>query len=206
MKSKLIRTGLVALALTLASPAVPAPAQDMSALYIAPKVSYSFRTADISDGWNNNPVNWKDKDRDFGFGLAVGTDMGLFYDVPLRVELEYMYRLQSEFSDGGNTAKVAAHSLMANGYFDINTSTDFTPYIGAGLGMAYRDADYTSNTLHTESDQSWNLAWNLGAGVAYHVTDTMALDMGYRYVDLGGSNHLDYTAHELLLVLRFSGF
>jgi outer membrane autotransporter protein len=97
---------------------------------------------------------------------------------------------------------------MANGYFDINTSTDFTPYIGAGLGMVYRDANYTApygGVTHTEDDQSWNLAWTLGAGVAYHVTDTMALDLGYRYVDLGGSDHLDYTAHEIVLGVRFSG-
>ncbi|WP_256581541.1 MULTISPECIES: outer membrane protein [Pseudomonas] len=30
-----------------------------------------------------------------------------------------------------------------------------------------------------------NLAWSLGAGVAYDVTDRLALDLGYRYVDMG---------------------
>lgn len=249
MKSKLIKTGLVALSLTLASPTAPAPAQEINSLYFTPKLSYSYRMGDMSDAhWNS--IGWstkalgggEDDDSGFGVGLAVGTDVGFYYDVPVRVEIEYMYRTESEFQNGSRSVrnltpppttltasqgfKVRAHSLMFNGYYDINTQTDFTPYIGAGLGLAYLDTDYkasTTNGTASSSDQSWNFAWSLGAGVAYHLSDVLALDLGYRYLDLGtgdagsfrlggtaaayaGNASVDYTAHELVLGLRYTGF
>ncbi len=252
MKSKLIKTGLVALSLTLASPAVPAPAQEINSLYFTPKLSYSYRMGDMSDahwnsgGWSAKALGGEDDDSGFGIGLAVGTDIGFYYDVPVRVEIEYMYRSESEFKNGPKSVrdlrdpsrtlsasqgfKVRAHSVMFNGYYDINTQTDFTPYIGAGLGLAYLDTDYKASiasggagTSVKSSDQSWNFAWSLGAGVAYHLSDVMALDLGYRYLDLGsgdagsihvsgqpgnysGSPSVDYTAHEIVLGLRFTGF
>ena len=57
--------------------------------------------------------------------------------------------------------------------------------------------------------------------MAYHVSDNVAIDAGYRYVDLGsgeagrfniqhlgysGNPKVDFTAHEFSVGLRFSGF
>ena len=60
-----------------------------------------------------------------------------------------------------------------------------------------------------------NFAWNVGAGVAYNVNENLAIDAGYRYVDLG-YNEVSSTVdgkkyevgsrpynHEFMLGLRF---
>jgi opacity protein-like surface antigen len=73
-------------------------------------------------------------------------------------------------------------------------------------------------TVSTSSN-SWNFAYNVGAGVSYAVSEQLALDLGYRYYDLGSASpgasavdgitpggSVDVTAHELSLALRFSGF
>ncbi len=36
-----------------------------------------------------------------------------------------------------------------------------------------------------ESQKHIILAWSVGAGVAYDVTRRLALDLGYRYIDMG---------------------
>ena len=64
---------------------------------------------------------------------------------------------------------------------------------------------------YRQSTQSF--AWNVGAGVGYHITDHIILDMNYRYVDLGevawGSKSVaevtakNLTANELLFGVRY---
>ena len=79
---------------------------------------------------------------------------------------------------------------MFNGYYDFNTCTRWTPYVGAGVGVAmlkltsnYMDADGHDKV----SDKSYNIAWQIGAGVAYDLTKNIALDAGYRYINAGAA-------------------
>ena len=37
------------------------------------------------------------------------------------------------------------------------------------------------------SDKSYNVAWQIGAGVAYDLTKNIALDAGYRYINAGAA-------------------
>ena len=242
MKKNLLRAGLFTLALSLAAP-IMASAQEINSIYVTPKLIYSHQVGDMnpsrwSNGaWTANALGGEETDNSFGLGLSVGADLGYYYDLPMRVELEYAYRGKAEFGQGpsvvlgsvplmaSHSFDITAHSLMANAFFDFNNDSMFTPYIGAGLGLAYLDTTYrasiqngTTATVTTNND-NWNFAWNVGAGVAYHLSDNMALDLGYRYVDLGtaeagsaivsnftGSSSVDYTAHEVNVGLRFSGF
>ncbi|MDR1043910.1 MAG: outer membrane beta-barrel protein [Candidatus Adiutrix sp.] len=245
-KQKMIKNGLAALALTLALPAAGAPAQELNSLYVTPRLIYSHQVGDMS------PAYWRDgvfsagvlggeeTDNNFGFGLSLGNDFSYSTDWPLRVELEYVYRGEGEFGKGpsvfaqngdvyaaSQSFRVKAHSLMGNVFYDFPAELPLTPYIGAGLGLAYLKSSYgSSSRLNNDptitvasSKNDWNFAWNLAAGVSYEVTDRAALDFGYRYVDLGsaepgsvstatysGSPKLDYTAHEFSVGLRFSGF
>lgn len=236
------------LALGLALPAAQANAQDMGSLYITPKVMYSYKTGDMSSTrWNGNGpfrasiLSGDDKDGSFGLGLSVGTDLTYITDYPIRLELEYLYHGKGVFETGSHSFttgtqtyvasqefEVKAHSLMANAFYDFNFDSFITPYIGGGIGMAYLDTKYRTNMGRNGSsgsarlsDTSWNFAWNVGGGVAWHINENVALDIGYRYMDLGksdagsfniyhldysGSPKVDYTAHEVSVGLRFSGF
>lgn len=236
MKKHILAASLAALALGLSAPA--AVAQEVSGLYFTPKILYTYQTGDMDSGnWNNGIWNAnahlgkEDTDHNLGLGLSVGYNLGYLNDFPIRVEAEYLYRGEAEFGAGpstvaGNRAgqdfRIKAHSLLGNIFLDIPTETALTPYVGGGLGLAYLDTDYSAyangNSISTSSSDM-NFAWNLGGGVAWSLTDSMAVDLGYRYVDLGtadsgdvslgnfsGNSSLDYSAHELSLGLRISTF
>jgi len=195
----------LALALTLAL-AAPAAAQDLSSFYVTPKLMGSYQKADMNGGHERSGV--------FGLGASVGSDLSYSTSLPLRLEAEYLYHGNETFSHGGESIDLSAHSIMGNAFFDFQTDTALTPYIGGGLGLACLNDRIT--TAHSSSKGNrWNFAWNAGGGVAWGLGEKLALDFGYRYMDLGKTHdHTDFgqasnaslTAHEFSLGFRFSGF
>ncbi|MDR1921920.1 MAG: outer membrane beta-barrel protein [Candidatus Adiutrix sp.] len=136
---------------------------------------------------------------------------------------------------GQHTVETNVYTLMANAYFDIHTDTPVTPYIGVGLGGAYLDTTsksvYSSQNInYTGEHNKWNLAYNVGGGMAVDIRENIALDLGYRYSNFGkgeggiGNNTHYYIqavdeqvpftmrskhemdAHEVTLGLRISAF
>ncbi|MDR0881782.1 MAG: hypothetical protein LBP55_04485, partial [Candidatus Adiutrix sp.] len=142
--------GLISLALSLIG-AITAHAQRLDAIYVAPKMIFSKQTGDMeSTTWRRDGGVWSvlggsDKDTNFGFGIALGNDFSYSTSYPVRVETEYVYHGLTEYSKGpasvpvlGSTIsqhfKVKAHTLMVNGFFDIDLGSSFVPYVGGGLG------------------------------------------------------------------------
>ena len=83
---------------------------------------------------------------------------------------------------------VSSTTLMFNGYYDILQFGRFTPYLGAGLGLAYNKTDavsFTGPANVISGDSRWSLAWSLMAGVGISLTERTTLDIGYRYLDVG---------------------
>jgi len=72
--------------------------------------------------------------------------------------------------------------LLANGWFDFDTGTGLTPYIGAGAGLAR-----VTTTLGTGCGCTMNSvseivpAASVGGGVRIKVGGPVTLDFGYRY-------------------------
>lgn len=187
-------------------------------------------------GWTLGTLGGEDTDTNLGAGLAVGTDLSYSTSYPIRLEGEYMYRGKAEWEKGPKSVSgagtayqgfdVRSHSLMANAYYDFLNESVLTPYVGLGLGMSYLKSDYRNKVIlgGTEysvsgSGSDWNLAWNIGGGVAWQLNDAMSLDFSYRYVDLGEvetgkinvgnystKGKADYTGHEFGIGLRMSGF
>lgn len=94
-------------------------------------------------------------------------------------------------------SKVRTTVLMANVAYDIPNRSKFTPYIKAGIGMARHKttahigiepnftifgipngSDYPSGTRNS-------FAWNVGAGVAYPLSDKLTASLDYQYLDAG---------------------
>jgi opacity protein-like surface antigen len=93
---------------------------------------------------------------------------------------------------------VRSVAFFANGYYDIPMEGEFTPFVTAGLGYASNtmsewtrinpDAERTSRTFGSASES--DIAWNVGAGVAWDVGPVMGsgpakLELAWRYYDLG---------------------
>ncbi|WP_137565724.1 outer membrane protein, partial [Escherichia coli] len=102
----------------------------------------------------------------------------------------------AEFDDAQN--KLSVNTLMLNAYYDFRNSSAFTPWISAGLGYArvhhktsyiYTDNSPAGSEVYSASASKYenNLAWSLGVGVKYDVTQDFSLDLSYRYLDAGDS-------------------
>jgi len=112
---------------------------------------------------------------------------------------------------------------MANGYWDIatvslghgfgDTEMTLTPYVGAGVGGTILYTKITNTNTQARSyahtSEEHNFTWAAMAGAAVQVTETTAIDVGYRYQDMGPfyPSRLytdDLTAHDLRIGLRYS--
>lgn len=188
--------------------------------YVSGKLTYSDISFDGKDTWGgNNPGSSKDKlsDKVLGFSPAVGVSMPTIGGA-VRAELEYNINedAKENMSVGKNgpigKMKLETQSIMVNAYYDFNTNTAFTPYVGAGIGYAKVKGSLSSSVLSMDTDDT-NFAWQVGAGVAYALNDNVSLDLGYRYTDMGDISKqysttndykIDVDSHELLLGARYS--
>ena len=153
-----------------------------------------------------------------GFRLAYGVAYPVG-DNKVRAELEYGYNGKVKFSDSDTiydhkyelSSETKSQSLMANMYFDFNTGTAFTPYIGAGLGYARLkntiSGDISGQIKYSNSisKSSNNFAWNVGAGVSYAVNRDVDIDLSYRYADYGDVKH-SYEGESLKVKQRGNEF
>jgi len=100
---------------------------------------------------------------------------------------------------GGN---FSAAVFMANAYIDLGTWWCLTPFVGAGVGGAYDRISQVSDigplppgTIgfgFTNNDSaSWNLAWNVQAGLTYNVSNNLKIDFSWRYINLGSPQSAD---------------
>jgi opacity protein-like surface antigen len=123
------------------------------------------------------------------------------------------------------SANIDVWTVMLNGYVDIGTWYNITPYVGAGLGAAYVNTSGATSvnpgigtSSYDGSNGEWNLAWALMAGASYAFTPNWSLDAGYRYKNLGTAKTVrlhnvggggtrtkwdDLTAHEFRLGVRY---
>jgi opacity protein-like surface antigen len=149
--------------------------------YITPKIGYSFYTGDYITGHGSKSV--KSGTSSFGGGVSVGYNFIHFFDVPVRVELEYMMKADANFEVDKRTMKMPCpKTLLANVFFDYHNTTDFVPYLMAGAGMSFIDTDS-------------NFAWNVGAGLKYNFTENTAADFSVRYVDYGWYKYNHYSTN-----------
>ena len=96
--------------------------------------------------------------------------------------------------DIGNGAEMSTTTALGNLYFDIPTSTILTPYVGAGAGWGWASVD------NGPSDDGF--AYSLMAGATINLSESIDLDIGYRFLDVtvDGPNVTD---HQILTGVKF---
>ena len=198
MKIKKI-AGVLALA-GLLSPMFANAQDSQLGVYIAPKFVYgATRIKNVYFEDETSRVRHENvSDDSFGGSFAIGYDFRQKYNTPIRAEMEYAVLSKAKRSGEslGNPASYSqrAQTLFLNAYYDIDTGTKFTPYVGAGMGMAFVKTKAYYEPVTYDSRTSNNFAWNLGLGLAYEITRNVKLDAGYRFVDLGKAG-TNWTAH-----------
>lgn len=151
-----------------------------------------------------NSLDHKKSDTVGGLRVAYGLAFPMG-DNRLRTEIEYGFNGKAKLDGNmnyfisndtaayppaniGYKSEIKSQFVMANLYYDFNTGSDWTPYVGAGLGYARVKADNSVNyagQAMSLSKSSNNFAWNLTAGLSYQVTDDLVIDASYRYIDYG---------------------
>ena len=90
------------------------------------------------------------------------------------------------------TGQVSSTAFLANGYFDLGTWSNLTPYVGLGVGLAnVRTSAWVDKSIgntgggYAGDTARTSFAWAAMAGLSYAVTQNAKLELGYRYMDLG---------------------
>jgi len=181
------------LAAFLAVPAVAAA--EVQGVYIAPKFLLGIQNsgAMTTSGMGGVKPFKQYSQAVFGGALAAGYNLAPQHGIPVRTEIEFALRSQADdkknFAGGGRAKQTTNLStLFFNAYFDFDTGTPVTPYVGGGLGMAFNNSEFKINEdvdRRKKSSHDTTFAWNLGLGAAYAFTENVALDLGYRFVYTG---------------------
>jgi len=143
----------------------PVVTHDDAGFYLRADIGWSF--LDWSGG--------SEKD-----GIVAGAGIGYHFNDMLRADI------RADF-DG-------IDSVLGNLYFDFDTGSAFTPYLGAGAGYGWA-------SVQNGPDLD-GFAFALMAGVGFDLSDSLTLDVGYRFRELMDSGP-DVMSHEVLAGLRF---
>lgn len=152
--------------------------------------------------------------------LALGYDLdpqGLLGDG--RLELEYARRSNAleevDFLEGkvDGDGDLRAESLLLNTWGVYRGFRGWVPYLGAGIGAARLTADDLKVFGQPLADDDKVVfAYQLGIGVDFPLTQSLSLDLGYRFFGTarpeftaadGSKFKTRYLSHSALLGLRF---
>lgn len=160
-------------------------------------------------------------DGGWGFGFRVG-----YLVAPaIRLEGEYTYWSadladgKANGTDGTGTGTVDQGTFLANAYYDLSLMDRLDANIGAGLGMTVVGLSDVSITATGETpfsgeiDSETALAYQIGVGASYGLSDRLFLDLSYRYQgsgeiefesDNGNTGAIDSVdSHNYLLGIRY---
>lgn len=152
-------------------------AQALERMYVSAQTG----TVKLGDGTFDDLTDEPDLGKsDVLFASGSNRFVVLGYSFPNgRLEMEAGYRL-NDVDSVGTTAvdgiNYVVRSLMFNGYYDLERESFYTPFIGAGIGGAHITLDDAG--VKAVDDV---LAYQVTAGVAVHVTRSIALDFQYRF-------------------------
>jgi len=110
------------------------------------------------------------------------------------------------------TASYSSQNFMVNGYYDMPQFGRFTPYVGAGAGLAritYSEKRENSDCADSGGYQcaggqvssaevdytktSWKPAYSISVGTAYALNENLSLDVGYSFLSVAGGDTINYS-------------
>jgi len=219
--------------LTLSTLAIsPLSAQAEDGFYATVRLGGAF-TSDIShsDGSAAADAGGVDLEGDVSTGMSGSLALGMDYGSGLRAELE-VGRASNNFDatfvenaqffvpcgetpgnpclDQPADGDLSAWRFMLNGYYDFDTNSQFTPYVGVGLGLTSMNMELETigrmndgtNAEFTMIDESDSLfTWKLMAGFAVALSDMTSLVFDYSYTSTASAKY-DATTAQLPFTLE----
>ncbi|MGE5536371.1 MAG: outer membrane protein [Acidobacteriota bacterium] len=203
---------------------VPRPVvEEFSGWYLRGDIGFSNQRVGRLFNINyNNFDSVTNIDKSFDSGPIFGVGVGYYVNNWLRFDVTGEYRGKTNFhgfdigvnggvgvADDRYTASKSEWTFLFNGYVDLGTWYRITPFIGAGIGASrntisnFGDISACANTCaiggsdaFAGSASKWNFAWALYAGLGYQLSPDVALELAYRYIDLGNARTGDLIAFD----------
>ena len=173
-------------------------------------------SVDDVKGTTSTFTNKTGLEKGFLYSAGFGYDFGNF-----RAELNYRkdsLDIDKYSSTVGATTTAAtsakgdfdASTIGVNIFYDFNNNSQFTPYIGAGIGSTKVDVkNSVINGISVAGDDDTKTSYNLKLGVSYEVAKSSELYLEGTYltisdVDLNSVKIDDIKTYSVIAGLRFS--
>ena len=114
----------------------------------------------------------KKDDLAFPFAIALGLRIRHF-----RVEAEYTFSTAAKMDGYEQETNV----MSAQVYYDVPFKSPIRPFLNAGLGRHNTRIE----EKNVPKEERHGMAWNVGGGITWNVTNAVNVDLGYRYLDVG---------------------
>ena len=184
-------------ALLAAIHATPSKAEQAGDAYVG------VRTEAVFDG-NSEIEGFGSKGTlEYDTAAGIGGTLGYYIMDQFHVEADISWRRRDidRVSIRGitfNSGETTSLDTMFNAIYDINTGTQVTPYLGAGIGFSYL----------TDDDEA-AFAYQGLAGVSYPISENSTLYGGYRYFqtenfDFGPNETVRINSHIAEIGIRFT--
>lgn len=201
------------------------PGQDPGGALVIPGVLILLPTGSTPPNITEETVRFKTTYED---GFSGGLTFGYAYPNGFRPEFNINYRrndfesvtFQEGFgtADGSSTESVDGHAeslkLMGNVWYDMQTNSRVTPYIGFGVGASHFGfQNFAVAGAESIDDEDTVFSYQVGTGIAVDITDYLAISLDYRMVgsddpkliaNSGDSVEVDERNHSALLSLRWN--
>ncbi len=194
---------------------VPPVIEEFSGWYLRGDIGFSNQSVDkLFNQQDLAFLSVTNVDKGFDAAPLFGLGVGYYFNDWLRFDVTGEYRGKANFHGldigalpGGGfavdryTASKYEWTFLFNGYVDLGTWYNITPFVGGGIGFTrntianFGDFSTCINSLscagsggsdaHADAASKWNFAWALHAGLAYKVSKNFTVELSYRYIDLG---------------------
>jgi opacity protein-like surface antigen len=169
-----------------------------------------FGTARYNEPYMFEPPNEHLSSTGIGSSSSFGGGVGYYFSKSVRTDFTLDW-----FSKADATGTVAHPGAtfsgrrdfgiksmvgLANVYYDFDTRTRFTPYLGVGVGFAHNNTTagtvtelgtcgcYVPGSMTIDGAKSTSAAGALSAGFSAKLHDRLHLDAGYRLLYLGSAH------------------
>jgi opacity protein-like surface antigen len=209
----MIGTAATAADLPVIVPAVPAPVVEFSGWYLRGDIGFSNQRVGnlynvlyegntvvaVGHGFDAAPI--------FGIGFGYQWNNWFRFDVTGEYRGKANFKGIDIINNGAFVDDYRGSKsewlVLANVYADLGTWWCLTPFVGVGIGTSYNTISGftdvntpTGGVAFGATASKWNFAWALHAGVAYKANPGLAIELAYRYVDLGDAITGDLVTYE----------
>lgn len=145
-------------------------------------------------------------DADYETGYSLGGRLGSYFAPNARIELDVAYS-NNEFdqfddidlSSAGLDADLSVITFGVGMYGDLFRMGSIAPYLGVGVGGAYKEQD----TDFGEDEEATDFTAHVEGGISLDLTPNIAVVPHYRFSWLDNTGDDELYAHWVRLGLRF---